>query len=1195
MRKTAITLMAAALALSACAQTTSKKTMKAYLVADAHLDTQWNWDVQTTIRDYVWKTMTQNLYLLKTYPDYIFNFEGGIKYWWMKEYYPREYEEVKKYVLNGRWHLAGSSWDANETVICSPESWLRNVLLGQTYYRQEFGKEGTDIFLPDCFGFGYDLPTLAAHCGLIGFSTQKLGWRTNPFYEDGRKYPFTIGLWQGIDGSRIMMTHGFDYGRRFNDEDLSNSDLLKKEIAESPLNMVYRYYGTGDTGGSPTIASVRSVEKGIRGKGPIQIVSATSDQLYKDFLPFDKHPELPVADGEMTMDVHGTGCYTSQAAMKLYNRENEHLGDAAERASVVAEYLGTTAYPLSDLTDSWRRMIWNQFHDDLPGTCIPKAYEFAWNDELLSLNRFSHVLTSAVRGVASMMNTSGDGQPIVIYNNECFPAIALADITLPQMAAAYTVTGPDGRKTASQVVEGADGEKHLLVEANLPATGFAIYHIKAAKRQVSTTPTAAKTIENSIYKLTLDNDGNICSLIDKRCSQQLVAPGKTMGLVVFNDCKSYEWPAWEVLKATLDKEPLNVKDNVKIELVDNGTLRKTLKVSKTYGKSVFTQYISLYEGAQAERIDITNDVEWQEKNALLKASFPLNVSNPKATYDLGLGSIERGNNRPQAYEVYSHEWTDLTDASGNYGVTVLNDSKYGWDKPNDNTLRLSLLFSPKANKSYTYQETQDLGHHTFTYSIIGHQGKLDKAEAVKQSTLLNSPLRVFATGKHNGKLGRSYSFLSSDNPNVTVRALKKAEVSNEYVVRVYENSGKESQTAHLTFGGHIAKAVEADGTEKTIGEASFAGNQLNVNIKPFSVKTFKVVLDNKTITAARGESLQLPFNMRCFTPDGFRNSANFAGGYSYAAELLPEKGLDVDGIHFNFADKDAMNGVSCKGQVITLPTGNYNRLYVLAASKEGDCPATFLVGNTHQTINVGDYNQFVGQWGHDGQTTGFYKDMEVAYVGTHRHSGKGNCPYEFTYMFKYAVNIPKGAKTVTLPDNDKVVVFAATLANEQESSDLTPASALFRTNNRNDHLTQEVEKRHNLLKEAKIVACSGEVNDREKAANLTDGDVTTKWCDTSNVPNFVVFDLGSEQTVSGWKMTNAGREGSDYITRSCLLQGRNTANGEWQTLDLLDGNQDNEVKRNFTPAKVRYVRLFVTGPTQNVQKDATRIYELELY
>ena len=309
-------------------QADGNKRVKAYMVADAHLDTQWNWDIQTTIKSYVWKTLTQNLYLLKTYPNYVFNFEGAVKYSWMKEYYPNEFEQMKQYVANGRWHLTGSGWDANETVIVSPESWLRNILIGQTFYRQEFGKEGTDVFLPDCFGFGYDLPTLAAHCGLIGFSSQKLGWRENPFYEGNKKYPYTIGLWQGIDGSRIMMTHGFSYGQRFKDEDLSANEKIQKEITESPLGMVYRYYGTGDTGGSPTIPSVRALEKGIKGNGPVEIISSTSDRLYKEFMPFDKHPELPVFDGELLMDVHGTGCYTSQAAMKLYNRQNEHLGDA---------------------------------------------------------------------------------------------------------------------------------------------------------------------------------------------------------------------------------------------------------------------------------------------------------------------------------------------------------------------------------------------------------------------------------------------------------------------------------------------------------------------------------------------------------------------------------------------------------------------------------------------------------------------------------------------------------------------------------------------------------------------------------------------------------------------------------------------------------------------------------------------------
>ena len=313
------------------AQNTGPKKYTAYMVADAHLDTQWNWDVQTTIKHYVWNTLYQNLFLLKKYPNYIFNFEGGVKYAWMKEYYPDQYQELKKYIANGRWHLAGSSWDANETLICSPESFLRNILLGQTFYREEFGAESTDIFLPDCFGFGYDLPTLAAHCGLIGFSSQKLGWRNHPFFADGRRFPFTIGLWQGIDGSRIMMTHGFGYGQSWDDEDLSSNKMLLGDISQSPLNEVYRYYGTGDRGGSPDITSVRAIEKGIKGGGPIEIISATSDQMYKHYLPFDNHPELPVYDGELLMDVHAQAVSKGVITYDLLKKDLEYASSATPR------------------------------------------------------------------------------------------------------------------------------------------------------------------------------------------------------------------------------------------------------------------------------------------------------------------------------------------------------------------------------------------------------------------------------------------------------------------------------------------------------------------------------------------------------------------------------------------------------------------------------------------------------------------------------------------------------------------------------------------------------------------------------------------------------------------------------------------------------------------------------------------------
>lgn len=1029
----------------AAAQNPQQDGVKAYMVADAHLDTQWNWDIQTTLGKFIPATMRQNIYLIETYPGYIFNFEGAVKYFWMKEYYPAEYEKVKKFVQEGRWHLAGSSWDANETIVCSSESWMRNIALGQNYYRGEFGLEGTDVFLPDCFGFPYNMPTMMRHCGLIGFSSQKLQWRENAFYEGGRKFPFNVGLWEGIDGSKVMMVHGYNYTTRYPDSDLSTNEKLLKDVS-GPLNVAYHYYGTGDRGGSPDIPSVRAVMKGLKGNGPVKLQIATSDQLYKDFLPYENHPELPEVKGEMTMDVHGNGCYTSQAAMKLYNRQNEHLGDAAERAAVTADWLGTAVYPLGQMTDTWRRVIWHQFHDDLTGTSIPRAYEFSWNDELIALSRFSDVLTNSVNGIASQMDTQVSGIPVVLYNPEAFEAAALAEIVLPDMASSYTVKDASGRKVSSQVVTGSDGQRRLIFAASVPPAGAAVYSVKTARSGKTAARNAGgNTLENSIYRLTVDASGNVSSIVDKRVGKELVADGKALGLVVFGDCKSYKWPAWEIPKAIVDGTPVPVTDGVVTEMVENGPVRQTIRIEKRYGSSVFVQYVSLTEGPQAERIDFRNEVEWQSENALLKMNFPLSVRNEKATYDIGLGSVERGNNIPQAFEVYSHEWTDLTDADGSYGVTILNDSKYGWDKPDDGTLRLSLLYSPAVDSRYVYQARQDLGHHEFSFSLVGHPGRLDKSRAVQQSTLYNSPLRAFVSPRHKGSLGRQFSFVSSDNDDVTIRCLKKCEKGDEYFIRVYENTGIAGRKANLSFAGTILSAVEADGTEKEIGPAAFEGNRLTVELAPFGVRAYRVRLvpaEGSQAVLGETRTLELPFDRKCFSPNGFRGWADFSEGYSYAAELLPDDGIDVDGIEFVFGEKDAENGLSCKGDTLTLPKGKFNKLYLLAASANGDRTAGFTVGDKLQYLKVCDYNGFYGQWGHSGQTEGYIKEAEIGWIGSHRHSPDGDCFYEYSYMFKYALDVPEGATRMVLPDDPSIVIFAITAANEAPR--VQAAGAFFR-------------------------------------------------------------------------------------------------------------------------------------------------------
>lgn len=1187
---------------SAFAQSENDDRAKAYLVSDAHLDTQWNWDIQTTIKEYVWNTINQNLFLLEKYPHYIFNFEGGVKYAWMKEYYPKEYEVLKKYVDEGRWHVTGTSWDATDAIVPSIESAIRNILLGQEYYRSEFGAESTDIFLPDCFGFGWTLPTVAKHCGLIGFSSQKLGWRNNPFHGD-KKFPYTVGLWKGVDGSTIMMTHGFNYGQRWKLEDLSHNEMLQRRAAESPMNVVYHYYGTGDIGGSPTLNSVDAVERSLEGTGPVQIISATSDQIYKDYLPFENHPELPVYDGELLMDVHGTGCYTSQAAMKLYNRQNELLGDAAERSSVASDLLGLVKYPSQSLTESWRRFIFHQFHDDLTGTSIPRAYEFSWNDELLSLKQFSDVLRTSVGAVAGQMDTRTKGMPVVLYNALGYEVTDLVEleITAAKCPAKVTVCNDKGKAVPSQILSYTDGKVYVLAEATVPANGYAVYDVRLSGSGKAVQGTAeTSVIENSVYKMSLNAQGDIISILDKRNGKELVKEGKAVRLALFTENESFEWPAWEILKKTVDADPVSITEGVKMTLVENGAVRKTLCVEKQYGDSKFRQYIRLHEGALADRIDFYNEVNWQTTNALLKAEFPLNLDNEQATYNLGIGSVKRGNNIKTAYEVYSHYWADLTDKSDDYGVAIMNDSKYGWDKPDNNTIRLTLLHTPKTRRGYAYQDHQDFGYHTFTYSITGHAGALDNAEVSKEADVLNQRIKAFSTVKHPGVLGKTYSLASSDNANVVIKALKMAESSDEYVVRVYETSGKAQQNANIVFAADIVAAVEADGTEKTIGNAGFDGRSLQVTIQANSIKTYKVRLAKKEMTSVKYENLALDLDKKCFSWNQFAGDANFESGYAYAAEMVPSE-LVVNAVPFKIENEKLMNGMKCEGDTLVLPAGHtYNRLYLLAASAtaEKTVKCAVCAGKTVQEIKVPSYTGFIGQWGHTGHTKGYMYDNEVAYVGTHRHSSGGDHPYEFTYMFKYGIDIPAGVTEVILPENPDVVIFAATLVEEKFPA-VVDASTLFRTaneTNAEEDVLEEAVVKENILKEEHIVAWSGFTRHNERPALMLDGKEDTKWCDISSVPSFVEFDLGKETEVSSWKMVNAASENLSYVTCSCLLQARNDKSEEWRTIDYYTGNKKNIINKTIGKVeKVRYLRLFIVQPVQAPDGKDTRIYEFAVY
>ncbi|MDR1602051.1 MAG: alpha-mannosidase [Tannerella sp.] len=1032
-------LLTAGLLLAFMTSLSGQKPYRAYMVSNAHFDTQWLWTVQTSIDDYLYRTMVQNFWLFENYPDYVFNFEGAVKYSWMKEYYPAEYERVKQYVRSGRWNITGSTWDANDPNMPSPESFFRNILLGQEFYKQEFGTKSNDIFLPDCFGFGYSLPTIAAHAGLIGFSTQKLQWRKYPFYGD-KKVPFLYGIWEGLDGSRIMsVLDAQNYVTRYEYEDLSANKRLV-QLAQADTNrIVYHYYGTGDRGGSPTIPSVASIATGIRGNGAVEIISARAGQLYDEFYPFEKHPELPVFNGELLMDVHATGCYTSQAAMKRFNRRNEQLADLAERASVVAEWLGGIKYPAEELRNSWKRFLWHQFHDDLTGTSIPEVYTFSWNDELISQTKFAEIATTAVGAVSRTLDTRVKGIPVIVYNPVAQKRkdIVTATLALDAKTTDVAVIHPDGGKVPAQILSRNGNQATIAFAADVESVSFSVHDVIPENRPAENRITITEnSIENSVYRIRIDRNGDIASIVDKSAGdRELVKNGRSFRLALFPKNESTSWPAWEIMKETMDQTPLPVNGNVRITIAESGPVRATLKVERTYGASVFVQYISLSEGATDDRIEIANEIDWNESNALLKAEFPMNVSNEKASYDLGIGYVERGNNIQTAYEVFAQQWADITDTDGSYGVAIMNDCKYGWDKPDNNTLRLTLLHTPKVGNdpNMVHQGHMDRGHHSIRYAIAGHKSTAIDAQVAWKSEALNQPLLAFvAHSKHSGESGKSLSFVSASSPQIAVKAVKKAENGNSYIIRVNEISGADLNNATLQLHASIEEAVEMNGIEEPVGKLRYEGNKLIFDAKRFQPRTFSVKLKgNPVLNTPVNQFVSLECNATAVTPDEFRRDGNFDGqGNSFAAELMPET-LISEGIEFKLSNKpNEYNYVRCNGQTVQLPAGhNATRLYLLLASSRGDRKAVFNAGGKDYPFDIPYYSGFYGQWGWKGESEGYIKDASIAWLGTHRHSrSKGNESYTYTYLYKVYIDIDKNVTSFTLPKDEGVALFAATLS-----------------------------------------------------------------------------------------------------------------------------------------------------------------------
>ena len=1067
-----------------------------YVVGTSHLDSQWNWTVQDSIRSFVPATFFENFKRFEKYPNYTFSYEGAIHYMWFKEYFPEYWPTMQKYVREGRWRVAGNWINAVDVNVPSPESLMRQALYAKRFFRNEFGKVGQDVYLPDCFGFGYALPSIAAHSGLSAFTTQKLTW--------GSSYgiPFPVGRWRGVDGSEVVAAlNPRDYVTRIR-SDISVDPKWSNDPTSlgNGRQVIYRLFGTGDIGGAPDVESVDWLEKSLANKdGNVEVRNTSVDQLACD-LTRDEIAALPQYDGELTMKTHGVGCYTSQAAMKQFNRKNELLADSAERAAVAAESLSGLPYPGERLRSAWLRVLWHQFHDDVTGTSIPQAYQFSWNDELVSSNQFAGVLASSTSAVADLLDTQAAGVALVVYNPLSFSRRELVEATVDFGSKAPTaisvIDGVTRREVPAQILTQDGNQAKILFLADVPSIGFKVFDVRSGTSQQtanSSIKVTESSLENVRYAVKLDLNGDLSSVFDKEAGRELLSA--PVRLEMRND-PSPDKPAWRILWDTVNSEPREYATTPVVRVVEQGPVRVAVEITRKAAGSTIVQRVML--AMEGDRVDVENLIDWKSPNTLLKASFPFTASNPKATYDLGLGTIERGNNHPDHYEVPAQKWADVTDSNGVFGVAVLNDSKYGWDKPADNVLRLTLLHTPKpgAWPRPFYQAGQDLGHHRFTYSIAGHRGNWRAGKVPLRAAALNQPPIAFQSSQHRGVVGRSFSLasLSDTSGQVVIRALKKAEDSSEIVVRLQEQYGLPART-RISFAAKVMSAREINAAEEPIRSFTVDNGGLSVALKPYQPRTFALRLQPRGLPphAISSTPLDLSFNLDGVSTDDNRSDGDFDGqGQSLAAELLPQA-LQLNGVSYKFGPgrASALNVLVPRGQTLALPKNSYNRLYVLAASVDGDAPTRFILTNRTDgqsntvSILVREWQGPVGQWFSQlneprllrerfvpamrGQTwtedairadmvtqfdpaTGvlsgiekirpaFVKRDEIAWVGTHRHAPDANQIYIPSYIFVYAIDLPAGVSELQLPKDERIRIFAMSLAREPRH--LRPAVALY--------------------------------------------------------------------------------------------------------------------------------------------------------
>ena len=796
----------------------------------AHIDVAWLWTLGQTRRK-AERTFHNVIRYMERYPNFHFSQSQPQLYQFIEEDQPEFFQQIKKLVSDGRWEPMGGMWVEADCNVSGAESLARQFLLGRTYFKEKFGKnaETPVLWLPDVFGYAWALPQLIKQAGLQYFMTIKIGW------SQYNRLPYDTFLWQGLDGTKIL-THfstvkelGSSYTSTYNSmanpqEALGTwSNFQQKELH----NDLLMAYGFGDGGGGPTTEMLENLEIINNFPGLPKVKHSSVKDFFGSIDDVQNSRMLPVWNGELYLEYH-RGTYTTQANMKKNNRRSEFLIHDVEFLASYASMLDADyVYPKEEINKTWQAICLHQFHDILPGSSIGEVYKEA-DEAFTSLKEnLNHLKQQALAVISNHFSAD------MLFINPT-PTSINDLVQIPNSVNGNLFNGEEHMPTQSS------NEKHLVDAGIIPP--YTIIPIQVHKSEMnldadqnSNSTDTSYILENELILVTLNNGGDIISIFDKELNREIIPTGSIANQFQIFEDRPLTYDAWDIDIFYDDKVEF-AKPAESIQLVENGKLRKTLEIKRTIASSTYTQRISVSH--DSKQINFATAIDWQERYKLLKVAFPVDILSPKATYEIQWGNVERNTHKNTSwdwarFETCAHKWVDLSE--GDYGVSLINDCKYGHDIQ-ENVIRLSLLRGPTIPDPFA-----DVGIHEFSYGLLPHTGIWNE-ETQAAAYALNDPVIVHERiGKENdGTLTKPIQVFSTNSKNVLIETIKKAEDDNGYILRLYESHRKRGLVEIVSYFP-IKTAWETNLLEENSSRCFILDGKIQIEFKPFEIKTLRVI------------------------------------------------------------------------------------------------------------------------------------------------------------------------------------------------------------------------------------------------------------------------------------------------------------------------------------------------------------------